>query len=155
MPGSVVSVNVSDGGVPKLPVNEALITAHGLSGDRQRNRRHHGGPDRAVCLLAIESIETLRAQGHPIFPGSTGENITVQGLDWAEMAPGVRLVVGSAELELTAFAEPCKTIRKSFVDNNITMLSNGSNPGHSRVYAKVLKEGKVAPGDPVELIASP
>jgi MOSC domain-containing protein YiiM len=152
MPGSVVSVNVSDGGVPKLPVKEATITADGLSGDRQRNRRHHGGPDRAVCLLAVESIEALSAQGHPIFPGSTGENITVQGLRWAAMVPGVRLRVGGAELELTAYAEPCKTIRKSFADSNIALLSHGSNPGHSRVYAKVLREGKVAPGDPVELL---
>jgi MOSC domain-containing protein YiiM len=100
----------------------------------------------------LERIEALRVEGHPVFPGSTGENLTIQGLDWAMVQPGLRLRVGEADLELTSFAEPCKTIRKSFVDNGIERISGRIFPGWSRVYALVLKEGLVRTGDPVELL---
>ncbi|MGH6631118.1 MAG: hypothetical protein ACREB3_15430, partial [Burkholderiales bacterium] len=50
----VHQISTSNGGVPKLPVAEARIMVEGLVGDRQRNRAHHGGPDRAVCLFSLE-----------------------------------------------------------------------------------------------------
>jgi MOSC domain-containing protein YiiM len=81
MRGRVARLNVSDGGVPKLPVAEARLTPTGLVGDRQRFPLIHGGPDRALSLFSLEIIERLRAEGHPIEPGSTGENLTVAGLD--------------------------------------------------------------------------
>lgn len=152
MSSSVHSIQISDGGVPKLPVTEAQITEIGLTGDRQRNRRYHGGPSRAVCLFSLERIEALQAEGHPIEPGSTGDNITVRGLDWGLAKPGRRLRVGEAELELTSFAEPCKTIRKSLLNNEIARLSEGVFPGWSRMYARVRKAGVVRTGDRVELL---
>lgn len=94
MASSIHSVNIPDGGVPKLPVAHAMVTELGLLGDRQRNRRYHGGPDRAVCLFSIERIEELVSEGHPVSSGSIGENITVRGLDWDLVVPGVRLRVG-------------------------------------------------------------
>ena len=50
----IVQINISDGGVPKLPVPEVMIESTGLVGDRQKNLKHHGGPDRAVCLWSLE-----------------------------------------------------------------------------------------------------
>jgi MOSC domain-containing protein YiiM len=154
MSSLVYSVNLSDGGVPKLPVSEARIAELGLSGDRQRNRRYHGGPARAVCLFSLELIEALQAEGHPIFPGSTGENLTIQGLEWGLVQPGVRLRAGEANLEITSFAEPCKTIRNSFIDNAIRRIGSREFPGWSRAYARVVKEGLVRTGDPVEVFPS-
>src|SRR5687767_2906146 len=52
--GRVVSIHRSDGGVPKLAIPAARITAAGIEGDRQRNLKHHGGPDRALCLYSLE-----------------------------------------------------------------------------------------------------
>jgi MOSC domain-containing protein YiiM len=147
-------INVSAGGVPKLPVAEARLTRLGVEGDRQRNRRFHGGPQRAVCLYSLDRIQDLIAEGHPIAPGTVGENITVEGLDWATVVPGVSLVVGEAELQVTSYATPCKTIRKSFKDGDIERIDQDVNPGWSRVYAKVLKEGLVRRGDAV-VLASP
>jgi MOSC domain-containing protein YiiM len=149
MSSHVHSINVSQGGVPKEPVPEARVTAEGLELDRQRNRRYHGGPGRAVCLFSLELIEALRAEGHPIGPGSVGENLTVSGLPWNEVVPGVRLIVGEVELEITSFTKPCQTIRNSFRDNYIVRISERHNPGWSRVYAKVLREGMVRVGDSV------
>lgn len=47
----VHQINVSDGGVPKRPVWEAKVNERGLDGDRQRNLKFHGGPDRPEIQL--------------------------------------------------------------------------------------------------------
>src|SRR5215216_1690249 len=116
MHGNVVSLNRSNGGVPKQAVDEARVTPRGMDGDRQRDRIFHGGPTRALSLYSLELIEALQQEGHPIVPGAVGENVTIRGLDWREMIPGRRLTLGDIEIELTSFASPCKTIRRAFID---------------------------------------
>lgn len=147
--GTIVSVNVSDGGVPKLAVPNAAITGRGVAGDRQRDLKHHGGPDRAVCIYSLELIQLLQGEGHPITPGSAGENLTVSGLQWAIMAPELRLQAGTALLELTSYTTPCKFILASFLDGRIDRISQKTNPGWSRVYARVLVDGVVSVGDSI------
>ncbi|MDQ6737504.1 MAG: MOSC domain-containing protein [Gemmatimonadota bacterium] len=147
--GAIVSLNISAGGVPKLPVEAVAIEFPGIVGDGHNDRKHHGGPDRAVCIYSRELIELLRTEGHPVEPGSAGENITVAGLDWSLMVPGVRLRLGTLEVEVTAYTSPCKTIGGSFVDRNFMRISQIKNPGWSRVYARVLVPGYVKTGDPV------
>jgi MOSC domain-containing protein YiiM len=148
--GSVTGLHRSAGGVPKLPVPEAEVTVAGLAGDRQRNLRFHGGPDRAVCLLAQEVIDALAAEGHPIRPGSTGENITIAGLDWAAIAPGDRLELGGhVLLEITSHTTPCRNISGSFRDGDFSRLGHRRHPGRTRWYARVLVPGRVALGDVV------
>ena len=165
MTGRIFSINTSPGGVPKLPVPEALVSKFGLFGDGQRNRRFHGGPDRAVCLFSIERIRALEAEGHPlvelvehrgveghpISAGSTGENITVTSVDWNLVAPGLVIEVGEAVLEITTFTTPCRTIRDSFAGGTFMRMSHKLYPGWSRVYARVLEEGMVRTADPVTL----
>lgn len=82
MTAHIFQLNMSAGGVPKTAVRRATVTELGLSGDKQLDLKHHGGPMRALCLYSLERILALQADGHPIFPGSIGENITVAGLDW-------------------------------------------------------------------------
>ena len=77
--GRVVSVNVSSGGVPKLPVDRARVSPEGVEGDRQRFLQYHGGPERAVSIYSLDLIEALRNEGHPIGIGTTGENLTLAG----------------------------------------------------------------------------
>ncbi len=60
--GRISGVQRSGGGVPKLGVPEALITVAGLAGDVQGNLKHHGGPDRALCLYSAELIAALQAR---------------------------------------------------------------------------------------------
>lgn len=143
-------ISVSDGGVPKLPVAEARITVTGVSGDRQGHPDIHGGVDRAICLYSLEVIEALRAEGHTIMPGSSGENLTIAGLDWAQLKPGDRLRIGdSVRLELVSYTSPCKYNAQWFVDGNFSRISQKLHPGWSRTYARVLAEGVVRPGDAV------
>lgn len=148
--GRLLQINVNpEGGVPKRPVPSARLTRGGVEGDRQRNLKLHGGPDRAVCLLGVEVIHRLGAEGHPIAPGTTGENLTIEGLPWAELSPGDRLRVGSALLELASFTTPCKNIADSFIVGAFVRLSHKLHPGESRLYARVLEEGLVQAGDEV------
>src|SRR5690349_4183315 len=78
-PMKIHSLNVSNGGVPKLPVPSCDVRPSGIAGDRQRDHRYHGGPQRAVSLYSLELLEALRAEGHPVAPGALGENLTLAG----------------------------------------------------------------------------
>jgi hypothetical protein len=45
---------------------------------------------RVVSLhRSLELIDQLRLEGHPIVPRSVGENVTISGLDWHSIRPGV------------------------------------------------------------------
>jgi MOSC domain-containing protein YiiM len=151
MTGRLVQINVSAGGVPKRPVPAARVTRAGIEGDRHRNARLHGGPDRALCLFSLEQIEALRAEGHPVEPGALGENLTLAGLDWARVQPHDFFRVGAEVLiQITRFTSPCANIRACFRDGAYARVSPQRHPGWSRVYARVLVSGDIAAGDPVE-----
>ena len=140
--------------MPKLAVERARVTTLGLEGDSQHDTAHHGGPERAVCLFSAERIEALAGEGHPIGSGTTGENLTIHGLDWPAVVPGLRLRVGDAcVLEVTRYTTPCTTIAGSFADGEFSRILETKHPGWSRVYARVLVEGEVRTGDAVEVLA--
>ena len=136
-----------------MPVFEIRITAQGLDGDLQRDLEFHGGPNRAVSIYSLDVIRALQAEGHSIVPGSTGENLTVSGIEWAAVTPGCELGIGSVRLLVTGYAAPCRNIRPSFADADVNRISQKKHPGWSRVYARVLAGGIVRPGDAVELTA--
>jgi MOSC domain-containing protein YiiM len=151
--GYIYQLNCSDGGVPKLPVREAQLTPNGLSGDRQAHTRFHGGPERALCLYALEQIQALQAEGHPIFPGSVGENVTVAGLDWPKLTPGIRLALGDeVVIELSSYTAPCRSIKHSFSDGKFERISQKKHAGESRLYARVIRTGKLAVGQTVRVL---
>jgi len=150
--GRIESINVSRGGVPKTPVFEALVTVGGIDGDRQRDPRFHGGPERAVVLFSLDVIRALQREGHPINIGTTGENLAVSGIDWTAISPGVELEIGGARLVITKYASPCEKIRRSFLDEDFTRISQKLHAGWSRLCARVVTEGIVRIGDQVKLI---
>ena len=151
--GRIVQISVSPGGVPKLPVPAARVTELGLEGDQHRDMEHHGGPERAVCLFALEQIRVLQAEGHDVSPGAIGENLTVEGLDWERVTPGTRLELGADVLiEVTRYTSPCFNIKKNFTGGDISRVSQKRHPGSSRVYARVLRTGVIRQGDTVRLV---
>jgi MOSC domain-containing protein YiiM/GNAT superfamily N-acetyltransferase len=150
--GRVVQVNVSSGGVPKRAVPSARVTRGGVDGDRQREMTVHGGPHRAVSLLGMEAIERVAAEGNPIGPGTTGENLTVSGFDVSLLPLGTRLHIGDElVLEISGRANPCRTIRHSFAGERFGRLSAVTHPADSRMYARVVEEGTVHPDDPIRV----
>ena len=149
--GRITGLQRSNGGVPKLPVESAAVSGQGMEGDRQRNRRFHGGPDRALCLYSQERIDALGAEGHPIVRGAVGENVTIAGLPWEDVRPGARLTLGDVEVEVTSFTSPCANIEGAFLEGRFARISQKVHPGWSRVYVRVRRGGSLRVGDPVRL----
>ena len=162
MRGTIVSVNVSPGGVPKRPVEEAFIGKLGLEGDAVAHPEVHGGPEQAVLILTLEAIEELKESGFPVFPGALGENLTVEGLDRRQMRPGQRYQAGDAILEITKLRRPCRTIEiygpgieQALYDERVK-AGDASSPrwGLGGFYAAVVRPGRVSPGAPFALLES-
>lgn len=152
--GTVVRVNASDGGVPKLSIGGADVLYAGLTVDTQANRKHHGRPFQALCLWSSEVIDELAADGHPIEAGSAGENITIAGLDWLTLRPGTLLRIGSVLAEVSFPATPCAKQTRWFADGDFRRIDHDRNPHLVRWYAWVREPGRVDQGDAVVLQAA-
>lgn len=149
----VFQINISPGGVPKLPVHDAEVSELCIIGDKQKHTEIHGGANRAICLFSLEKILALQEEGHPIFPGSTGENLTITGLDWDVIKPNMQMAIGDeVVLEMNKPTTPCKQIRPSFSDQNSNRIHSDKMPGWSRYYARVIKTGKIKTGDKVSIL---
>jgi MOSC domain-containing protein YiiM len=149
--GRLVSINCSDGGVPKKPVAEAVITEVGVTGDRQNDLRYHGGPDRAVVIYSLDLIQALQKEGHPIGIGTAGENLTIAGVDWNYLVPGGEVKIGAVRLLVTQYAAPCYKISAFFVGGDVTRIAQQFYPAWSRLCTRVLARGTVRVGDPVQV----
>ena len=156
MNGVVHSVNVSeDGGVPKLPIRAANIHYEGMEGDHNRFRAERRGGDlrRAINIFSLERIEQLQDEGHSIEVGSTGENITIEGMDWGTLEVGMILRVGESTIQLSEPCAPCYKIGRSFVDGRFARVDHEQEFGWSRWLASVVEEGMVSTGDMVSILA--
>lgn len=155
MQARIFQLNSSAGGVPKLGVREADVTELGLVGDDHNFPEIHGGPERALCLFSLDRILELQEEGHPIFPGAVGENVTISGLDWNQMTSGQRLALGDEVLiEITTFTSPCNSITDAFAGGKYQRISQKLYPGCSRVYARVLQPGRLTVGQKVRLLGN-
>ena len=130
------------GGVPKPSVESIEVKTLGIKDEIIRDKKHHGGADKAVCLLSQDVLQQLQNNGHPIAGGSTGENILID-VSFESLQPGVQLKFHEVELEITMAASPCKTISDSFIGQNFNELSDKKYPGRTRWYARVLVEGTI------------
>src|SRR5689334_20078587 len=147
MAGIVVQLNVSKGGMPKLPVLFARVTRDGIEGDWQKNRKYHGGPDRAICIYSEELYAWLREQGIDLVNGSVGENFTTCRLDLLALRVGDRLRVGEeCVVEITKVRVPCHQLKKWDADLPELIV------GRSGWMAKVVEEGVVKAGDGIEVV---
>lgn len=143
----LLQINISQGGMPKLPVPEARVTFNGVAGDRQRTPKVHGGPDRAICLYSEELYQWLGEQGVNVSPGQIGENFTTRGLGLSSLQRGDRLRVGACLIEITKVRTPCYQLKKWDPDLPEIIV------GRSGWMAKVIEEGMVYRGAPIELIS--
>jgi len=99
----------------------------------------------------LDVTDDLAHEGHSQAPGVAGENVTVRGIDWIMVAPRTRWLIGDeVEIEVTHYTVPCTKNSRWFADGDFSRLSQKLNPGRSRVYARVLTEGVIRPGDQFE-----
>ncbi len=160
--GEIVSVNLSKGGLPKLPVGSGAAGALGIEGDVQRDRRYHGGPLKALLLASDEDLEALRGLGYAVTYGSLGENLTVRGIDFRQLRSGMRFRAGQAVIELTTLRTPCANldifnseglrIQHELYDSRCK-AGDATSPRWARggFYASVLQPGWIQTGDILEL----
>jgi MOSC domain-containing protein YiiM len=161
MPGTIIQINVSAGGLPKRPIPRARMGADGLEGDAQAHPKLHGGPRKAVLLIAAEVVDDLAARGYPVFYGALGENLTMRGLDVRGLRVGDRLRAGGATLEITQLRVPCgqldvygESLTGDLYDARVKAGDSGSPRwGMSGFYASVVEAGAVAPGDIIAPVA--
>src|SRR3954470_9658713 len=93
--GSVASVNVSHGGVPKRPIPGGWVDPLGLEADAHAEPEPiHGGVKAAISIYSVESIARVAADGHRAFPGAFGENLTLDGIELDAMKSGDQLRIG-------------------------------------------------------------
>jgi MOSC domain-containing protein YiiM len=142
---TLTRLSTSSGGMPKLAVLFAHVTPDGVEGDWQKNRKVHGGPDRAVCLYSDELYAQLQSEGINVRPGDLGENFTTRGIDLHALAPGSHLAVGDCVIEITAVRAPCTQLNVWHDGLHKLIL------GRSGWMAKVITAGAVRPGDAIQV----
>ena len=117
-----------------------------------RDRKINSIGTRAVTLFSLEQIEKLKSEGHTIDVGTTGENITVEGVDWPTLEVGTRMMIGEAVIELSEPTAPCSKIGKSFIDGAFSRIDHELELGWSRWSASVIEEGQVEIGSQVIIL---
>jgi MOSC domain-containing protein YiiM len=148
MIAQVVSINISKGGIPKLPVESIRLTSAGLEGDGH-NHAKHNTPVQAVCLQDLEKLAELSEVGYRLKPGEAGENLTVRGLNVNGLPIGTILNFSSGVvLEITKVRNPC------YVMDAIDPRLKVDSLGRHGMYAKVIKEGVFHTGDTIEVLNS-
>ncbi|MGC4767137.1 MOSC domain-containing protein [Micromonospora sp. DT46] len=142
-------------GIDKRPVGgPVLLRVDGVAGDFIGERAHHGGPEQAVYAYAEEDASWWSGEmGRSIRPGGFGENLTTYAVDVTGAVIGEQWAVGSALLQVTKPRTPCTTFAGFWgVPDLIKRFTVRATPG---AYLRVLREGEVGAGDPVEVVDRP
>ena len=142
---TVISVNTSPGGIPKLSLSRVRLLEGGLEGDGHDHAKHDT-PQQAVSIQDIEVLRELAGEGFAVSAGSTGENLTVAGLGVNQLPVGTVLsLVDGPVMELTKVRKPC------FVLDQIDPRLQEAIRGRCGMYARVLQPGALAPGQSIEV----
>lgn len=139
-------------GIFKMPVAGSVsVTVEGLTGDVQIDRRHHGGPDKAVYAYTVENHRYWAAHlGTPDFPpGHFGENLTVDGMPDEAVCIGDVFRVGSCLMQVSQPRVPCFKLGLKFGDPGF--VAEFLKSGRTGFYLRVLAVGEVCAGDAVSL----
>lgn len=159
-------------GILKSPVTGAIaIGATGLAGDEQKEKKHHGGPTKAVLIYGAAHYRTT---WHPVMPehaqahqiplqamsgaidashwglGAFGENLTIEGLVEDTVCLGDLWQVGTCRLRITEPRGPCATLTRRWM--RPALLADVKRTAAAGWYNAVEREGEVAIGDAATLI---
>jgi len=132
-----------DKGMRKKNIGQGLlIKEHGLSGDA-----HAGDWHRQVSLLAIESIDKMRALGLEVGPGDFAENLTTEGIDLVNLPLGTRLKLGDAAIgEVTQIGKECHSHCAIYYQAGDCVMPREG------IFIRVLDGGTIKVGDPINVL---
>jgi len=113
------------------------LADHGLEGCAHARP----GGKRQVLFASSEHLEAVGVE-----PGRIRENFTVDDADVQAWPLGQRLRAGTAVFEVTMVCDPCERM------DAIRPGLRGELEGRRGMLARVLEDGEVALGDPLELL---
>ena len=119
-----------------------LLKENGLKDDA------HSGPwHRQVSLLAVESIDKMRARGLDVGPGDFAENLTTEGIDLVNLPIGTYVKIGPEAVgEVTQIGKEChKRCAIYYQAGDCVMPREG-------IFIRVLEGGPVKTGDHIEVM---
>jgi MOSC domain-containing protein YiiM len=146
-------------GIHKTPVaGPVAITATGLSGDEQGDRRHHGGPEKAVHHYPFQHYAAWQVEHPPLAPylaspGAFGENLSTLGFSEADVRVGDVYRIGTALLQVSQARQPCWKLNVRFALPE--MARRVQTSGRTGWYYRVLEPGTIRAGDELVLVESP
>ena len=137
-----------------IPVTVRFL---GLEQDEQADLRVHGGEEKAIYAYPIEHYEFWQDQRsihgknqQKLNFGAMGENFTTKGFTEEDVFVGDHWRIGDVILEVVKFREPCFkfNIKMGWSTAAKAMVQSG----HSGWYLKVIRNGKIAAGNTIEVI---
>ena len=138
----LVELSEKKGERKKASPEVMLLEAHGIEGDA------HAGPwHRQVSLLAQESIDKMIAAGLTVGPGDFAENITTRGIEVFTLPIGTVLDLGEALVQVTQIGKECHSHCAIYHQAGDCVMPREG------IFVRVLRGGKVAPGDAVTVRA--
>lgn len=138
-------------GIFKIPTSEPVwLSTLGLQNDVIVSKKHHGGPDQAVYVYGAADYQWWSQElGKELVPGTFGDNLTISELESAQFNIGDYLHIGDVTLQVTAPRIPCSTFAARMEDPQwVKKFRHAERPG---LYCRVIKEGFVMAGNPVEV----
>ena len=140
-------------GIFKYPVDTPLrLGKTDVDRDTVIDRKHHAGINKACYLFSADEYDFWKKQ-YPELDwdwGMFGENLTVKGLNEAEIRVGDIYTIGTAKVEVSQPREPCYKLGVRFEDQKI--LKKFIKRGRPGTYVRIVEEGEVAVGDSVKLV---
>ncbi|MBU5434033.1 MOSC domain-containing protein [Pseudoflavonifractor sp. MSJ-37] len=113
-----------------------LVEDWGIEGDAHAGKWH-----RQVSLLSHQKIEDFRARGAEVVDGAFGENIIVDGIDFATLPIGTKFYCNDVVLQLTQIGKECHQGCAIFQKMGECIMPKQG------VFTRVLHGGDIKAGD--------
>ncbi|MEM8669496.1 MAG: MOSC domain-containing protein [Planctomycetota bacterium] len=140
----------------KQPIDGPIqLHREGLAGDSVADRKHHGGPEKAVLCYAAENYEDWKRE-HPELefgPGGFGENLLIGGASEATICIGDQFAIGDCQVEVSQPRQPCWKISRRWGVK--TMTKEVTQTGRTGWYLRILQPGTIQSGDKLESLQRP
>lgn len=138
--------------IRKLPVQEAYLAKESFRGDGVADKKHHGGPDRAVCIYPFEHYALWEKRFGQHLPASAfGENLTVSHMLEEDVFIGDVFRIGEAVIQVTQGRVPCQTIDRRM---DMTPLMKAMvKTGFTGYMCRVVEEGLIRADSEIQLVS--
>lgn len=161
--------------IDKAPIKEAVaVNFMGLTTDEQADRRHHGGPLKAVHQLPVATYEKINAEfGLKVRVGTLGENLTTEAVNGLPAMDESTVCIGdvfqygdeqvngsdSVQLRIVQPRRPCYKINDQIGQFKFSKVPNIASwvtkQGIAGWYFQVVRDGIINTNLPVYLIERP